>query len=419
MKVVHIGKEDRYSRSFNGALLVDKMKKQFGVDSSLLVMLKCTENPAVNPIFPIKGRGRLLYTIETIEERLALQSMLYPFSYTLPFHKHFYQADIIHYHLIHDGFFSLYTLPLLSRIKPTVWTLHDPWALTGHCIYPMDCKKWETGCSECPYLDLPKPLKKDNTALLWKVKKNIFQKSKLDIIVASNYMLNLVRRSPLTSHFPIHLVPFGLDLSIYKKENIIKAKKMLNIPPGNFVIGFRSTSSPFKGLEFITEALKLLDIKDNVTLLNFNQRGLLKDFYGHIPVFEMGWLDDANDIAHVYQACDVFLMPSLAEAFGLMAIEAMACGKPVIVFDNTSLPEIVHADEGAGIVVPYKDSKALAQEIKRLMQDDNYRQRVGDMAYKISRDYYDEALYHQRLWEVYNTILYRDEYERYLKQGTS
>ena len=55
-------------------------------------------------------------------------------SHTLIRSKLFRQADIVHLHNLHGGYFNLWSLPLLSALKPTVWTLHDMQALTGHCL---------------------------------------------------------------------------------------------------------------------------------------------------------------------------------------------------------------------------------------------------------------------------------------------
>ena len=59
-------------------------------------------------------------------------------SHNLPKHTFFQQTDILHLHNLHGGYFNLWSLPLLSALKPTVWTLHDMQALTGHCAYFSD-----------------------------------------------------------------------------------------------------------------------------------------------------------------------------------------------------------------------------------------------------------------------------------------
>ncbi len=55
-----------------------------------------------------------------------------------------------------------------------VLTLHDPWPLTGHCAYFLDCERWRTGCGSCPHLDTPPAMRRDNTHLNWTRKKRIY-----------------------------------------------------------------------------------------------------------------------------------------------------------------------------------------------------------------------------------------------------
>jgi len=74
-------------------------------------------------------------------------------------------------------------------------------------------------------------------------------------------------------------------------------------------------------------------------------------------------------------------VPSVYEGFGLPAAEAMACGVPVVSSDGGSLPEVVGYD-GDGIIVPKKDSRALAEAIKKLLDDPGMRQEMGLKGYK-------------------------------------
>jgi len=73
-----------------------------------------------------------------------------------------------------------------------------------------------------------------------------------------------------------------------------------------------------------------------------------------------------KDIPALMRACDVFVLPSLAEPFGLVILEAMALGKPVIATRDGGPPEIV-ADQATGILVPPRDPAALAGAIGQLV----------------------------------------------------
>ena len=75
----------------------------------------------------------------------------------------------------------------------------------------------------------------------------------------------------------------------------------------------------------------------------------------------------------------VFVLPSIEDGFGMVLVEALACGCPVIGTTHTGLPDLV--EEGReGFVVPIRDSLALADRMERLCQDPSRRQRMGAAA---------------------------------------
>jgi len=87
-----------------------------------------------------------------------------------------------------------------------------------------------------------------------------------------------------------------------------------------------------------------------------------------------------GDLAQLYAACDVFALPSPWQPFGMVFVEAMATGKPVIGSAVGGIPEIITPD--AGFTVPPRDSKTLANRILRLLEDDSLRRRMGRAARK-------------------------------------
>src|SRR3989344_3533633 len=86
------------------------------------------------------------------------------------------EADIINLHNIHSNYFNLGTLPLITRDKPTVWTLHDMWALTAHCGYAMGSQTFN-GFFQCQDLNSYPPIAWHNEKYLeWK-KRKIYKQS--------------------------------------------------------------------------------------------------------------------------------------------------------------------------------------------------------------------------------------------------
>ncbi len=404
MRVLQVGNVDTLGGRFNGADL-HKQLQNMGNESKFCVWSKETNDKNTWLLANFRGRELLSRTIYLVEKKLSLQSILYPFSWQLLFDKRFHSADVVHYHLIHTGFFSIVSLRILSNLKPSIWTLHDPWALTGHCIYPYRCEKWKTGCNKCPSLTTPISMQKDNANLMWKIKNWVYKGSDIDVIVASKWMLDMAGQSPLFSNFRLHYIPFGIDLSIFKPIDTVKAKNLLGVKPGSIVLAFRTTSNEFKGLSFIKKCLDKLKSRQPICLITFSEKGLLNEFKNKYQIIDMGWVDDEK-LPIIYNACDIFLMPSTAEAFGVSAIEAMACGKPVIVFEGTSLPEVIFAPKG-GIAVPQGDVESLTHAIESLIDDPQSRKKLGDSALELARKHYKLETFITKVVELYKEAIVR------------
>jgi glycosyltransferase involved in cell wall biosynthesis len=119
-------------------------------------------------------------------------------------------------------------------------------------------------------------------------------------------------------------------------------------------------------------------------------------FVGHVP---------KADLPELYRRASVFVLPSLADSYGLVTLEAMACGLPVIVTENCGSKEAVR--EGVdGFVVPIRDPQALATALRRLYDDPDRRHAMGRVAATRAREFTWER-YGDRLLAVYDRILGR------------
>lgn len=406
MNILQFGNNNAIARGFNGAELKRQLLKQ-GLDAQHCVWEKASDDENTWQLIENSEFKKFIkFFAKHMEKNLSVQSLFYPFSWKLLFDKRFQKADIVHYQLIHTGFFSLLSLPALTFIKPSVWTLHDPWALTGHCVYPdyCQCEKWKTGCGKCVNLKTSISMDKDNTAFMWKIKKFIYKLSKIDIILASRWMFNKAKESPLLSGCRLHHIPFGLDLDLFRPENKEEAKRKMGVLPGRFVIGFRATDNEYKGLNYIKEALHRLNTRQKICLLTTDMRGLMDEFRGKYQIIDLGWIKDYKPLITAYNSCDLFITPSTAEAFGMMAMEAMACGKPLIIFEGTSLPEVTFAPEGA-ISVPMGDTEALKSEIEDLINNKNKRERLGEQALILAKEHYNIDTMVQRHIDLYKEVI--------------
>jgi glycosyltransferase involved in cell wall biosynthesis len=336
------------------------------------------------------------------EKRLSMHGLIYPYGRKIMTMPEFQNADVVHYHLIHNYIISLFDFVDMVKAKPSVWTLHDPWVFTGHCIHPMSCEKWKTGCNNCPHLESYFQMERDKAAQIWKIKKELFPKLDIDIVVASEFMMNFIKRSPLMASFErVHLIPFGLQLDKFNLTMTKNDNRMgLGIPENHFVIMFRADPSEFKGLPFILEMLDQLNPSKPITLVTVGQKGLLNKFKLKFNVIDFGWITDDNLMAKVYSSCDIFLMPSIAESFGLMAIEAMASGRPVVVFHGTALTDVTFAPD-CGVLVKQGDARGLCKAVERLMAHPEECELRGALSRELAEKNYSYDRYLGQLLKVY------------------
>lgn len=412
MNVLQVNSTDLDGRRFNGYDLISDLEGR-GVSCQQAVLTKRSNNPAVFHLWKGHVDEGIHYALSRIENEHSMFDLLFPWLRLLTEREEFLSADVVHYHLIHNQMTSLFDLPWLFRLKPSVLTLHDPWFFTGHCVYPRSCQRWLKGCGECPTLDAIFPMTQDNTEQMWRIKRDVFAQLDVDIVVASDHMRDMVRRSPVAGHLErVHLIPFGVDPAMYLPDAArTESRRALGIPENDFVILFRSTTSPYKGLQYLIEALVSRPPARATTLLAVDQRHLLGRLSNAYNVIELGWVDDDATHARMYSAADVLAMPSTAEAFGLMALEAMAAGRPIVSFEGTSLPSVTRAPD-CGIAVPMADAAALRDALDMLALHPDEASRRGQLGRRLATEVYGHERYLASIANLYRAVHERSQAHR-------
>ncbi|MBI4370494.1 MAG: glycosyltransferase [Elusimicrobia bacterium] len=208
------------------------------------------------------------------------------------------------------------------------------------------------------------------------------------------------------------VVPLGVDIGRFavSSENFREVAKIRIQFPG-FLALFVGRFVPYKGLEFLLRAAALLPA--SVRLLLVGDGPLEKYLKKLAQTLALGervvFLGPRppQGIVSLYHACDVFVLPSVTpnEAFGIVQIEAMACGKPVInTWLASGVPEVsLHGE--TGLTVPPGDPAALAQAIRRLSQDESLKVRFGREGIKRVRENYDLRVIFSRIAELYRNAV--------------
>lgn len=114
-----------------------------------------------------------------------------------------------------------------------------------------------------------------------------------------------------------------------------------------------------------------------------NQAGIQKQITFHAPV---------QDIASIYQQASLLVLPSRSEGFGMVLIEAMACGVPCVAFDCPCGPRDIIQNGENGILVKAQDTAELAQHIEKLINDEQLRKNMGTFAKQTAQQYLMERI---------------------------
>lgn len=401
MNIVEVNFADLVGHVFNGYDLHMALRQR-GYNAGQIVMDKRSNSDSVKCL----SRDLILHhQIREFEKVNSISNYLYPYGEEILHCEEFLKADIVHYHILHNGMISLLDYPRLMNAKRAVWTVHDPWIVTGNCVHPLGCDKWEDGCGECGRIkESDFELDDDNTAFMWEQKKLILAQVDPHIVVASAFMKNYIEKSPITGHFSnIHVIPFGVKTKEYVLAKGKREEGKFRQGKDKIVIGFRADNAEIKGCRYLYEALRKLDVNAGIRLICVGSGIVPADIKGRYQTTELGWVDKEAEMMDFYQSCDIFLMPSLAESFGMMAVEAMASKCVVICFRGTVLEEVTNVPD-CGIAVEYLSAGGIASEITRLIKHPEEIRRRGEKGFERVKQNYEFDAYVNKHIELYEEI---------------
>lgn len=342
VKVFNISSGDEMGGRWNGFDIIGQLKN-LGVSSKIGSFWNKTSNhPSSVNIFPGQATRYLAETARALEVLTGRQATLQFWSKKVFELDEFREADLVHLQVVHDHLITVETIAKIAETKPTVWTWHDLWPLTGHCIFPVNCSRWDDGCGSCPSLHSPLEVVWDRTKKERKRKLDVFSTTPLNIHVTTNWMRAKVAARTVGWNARIFQFPFGIDTSTFQPGGRNHARDFLGIGDDVFVVAARATDDERKGFVELVRALdNVVASGRQVLLLTLQQQGLISKHSINLNSLEFPWTNDVNHLAMFYQAADLFVMPSSAETFGMMALEAMACGVPVVTVTGTATSEVV------------------------------------------------------------------------------
>lgn len=289
--------------------------------------------------------------------------------------------DIIGLHNLHGYYLNVEILfNYLKRVqKPVVWTFHDCWPFTGHCVYfdRVGCEKWKTECHRCPQKKrYPASYGLDQSRKNFHQKRELFNGlENLTIVTPSHWLRNLVKESFL-SDYPVEVIHNGIELDVFKPGKDHLPEIVRNIEK-KIVLGVASTWDERKGLGEFEKLALSLDKGYQIVLVGLSEKQL-----AGLPdgITGMARTENVKQLASLYSAAEVYVNPTLSDNFPTTNIEALACGTPVVTYDTGGSPEAI--DKETGLVVDQKDIKGVNKAIIQVSEKgkNHYRERCRERA---------------------------------------
>jgi glycosyltransferase involved in cell wall biosynthesis len=308
------------------------------------------------------------------------------------------KPDVVHLHVLHS---NCVHVPLLLEYLAkhsisTVLTLHDCWYFTGHCCYFIDsaCERWKIGCGHCP------DLRKWNSSWIFDKseanlsdKKKIFEAiPKVAVVGVSDWVTGYIGDSILKYSYVIRRIYNWVDISKFR-PNVTSIRKAFNVENDFVVLGVAQNWFASKGLDDIRIIAELRPDYKFVIVGNVFEESL------PLPsnVIIVGVISSEQELADYYACADAFINLSIRETFGLVTIEAMACGTPVIAYNLTANSELINED--CGFLCEYKDYDSVIQGL--------------DVIHDKGKNYYSKACVEFTISNFDKNILMNDYIQLY------
>lgn len=279
------------------------------------------------------------------------------------------EVEAIHLHNLHGGYFNIFDLPKISKLKKTVWTLHDPWVLWDKSSIPQYKKIFKLRNPIFEYL-----------------KRNAINKSDVLFITPSKWLRDLILKD--YPNKKVLVIPNFIDTKIFSETDKNTARAKLDLPTDKKIILFVANGglkNNQKGTEYIEHC------KENFKDILFLEIGGTR------------YIDNESEMALYYSAADLLLLPSLAENFPLSVLESMSCGTPVVAFDTGGINEIIDHKQN-GYVAKYKDKSDLVEGIKFIINENRDNKLSNDARNKTTSQF-DQEIIFEKYTSIYKDLL--------------
>jgi len=311
--------------------------------------------------------------------------------------------DLLHFHLIENGWFYLPAALKLMQQQPSIWTWHDLWPITGHCIQPLGCVSWKLGCKSCPDLNRPFKVNVDRTGQQFKFKVESILDSKVEIHVTTQWSKNRILEIEPRFAEKLNVIPFGISIP---KAVVTpgETRESLLIDKDDIVVFVRGTSGNYKNVSILVRTLLAHpELARRIVLIDVDSG----NFFDDVPLkryVKFSWLPRSK-MLDLLRASNVVIVPSSGETFGVLVVEAQLCKIPVIVQAGTACDAVAGGTRSAFNFNGFNAVSELRELLSSLIDQETIFTLVGENGFHNASDRFSVSRYVRDMGAFYNGLL--------------
>lgn len=327
----------------------------------------------------------------------------------------FKEADVIHLAWINQGMLSLRSIGrIIASGKPVVWTMHDAWPATGVCHYTRGCPAFRTGCHHCRLLP-GGGSGHDLSRRIYLRKQQLYAQSGIHFVACSQWLGDQARQSALLRDMDVSVIPNPIDTHVFCRQDKREARQAVGLPEDRRLILFVSqrVTDERKGMAYFVDALNRLvadhpGMKDDTGVVILGGHAEKLDAQLPLPAYPLGYVSDERQIVRIYNAADLFVLPSLEDNLPNTIMEAMACGVPCVGFRVGGIPEEIDHRKN-GYVADCKDAADLARGMHWILREADYDGLSQAAVSKVTVSYAQRSVAMKYI-DVYNRVMAQKNY---------
>lgn len=405
MKILHLSTYDALGGAAKAAYRIHHSQQIVGIDSTLMVIAKQLADPSVILPNSLNHLAKLkLYKDIKEDQTLSIK------------HGHIKGILISTGRVgsnlakeINDSHYDLVNLHWINNMlsiadigsirKPIVWTFHDMWPFSGIFHYAVSAENVLSNGSNASLAELDR--------VIFSEKVNYWKNQTFTVITPSFWLSKCAKESALFSNSAIHTIAHPISLIDFYRRNVISSRNELGLPLDQHLILFcamNPLNNPIKGWKTVYDTMRDLEAaepgKYSLVICGSDEDEISLPFRS----YWLGKIHDDERLAKLYSAVDILICPSKQEAFGQVALEAQACGTPVIASNIGGLKDIIKNNE-TGLLVNEGNSNAFLAGISKILNLHEDIKKISAASIKNAFSLSDQKVIGNQYYDIYNKIL--------------